>query len=149
MGHISLAFALGAGIAALGFSGPAIAFPLDLALVEHADGGTITDVGAAGDSVGDLLTFHNHLFDAQNQFQVGEDNGSCIRTVVGKTWECAWTTILGDGQITVKGSFYDVGDSTFAVTGGTGNFAGVYGELVLHRRDKQGSEMDFRFYLNK
>jgi allene oxide cyclase len=57
--------------------------------------------------------------------------------------------MLGDGQITVQGPFYDVGDSTFIVTGGTGNFAGVTGELMLHRRDKEGKEMDFKFRLNK
>jgi len=149
MSRSSLSLSLGVGIVALGFAGAANASTLEFALVEHADGGAITHVGTTNDNVGDLLTFHNHLFDAQNQFQVGEDNGSCIRTVVGKTWECAFTLILGDGLITVQGPFYDIGDATFVVTGGTGNFAGVTGELMLHRRDKEGKEMDFRFRLNE
>ena len=52
-------------------------------VVEHAVTDTTTDTGAPGDSVGDLLTFANPVFDAANHRQVGTDNGSCIRTVAG------------------------------------------------------------------
>jgi hypothetical protein len=36
-------------------------------VVERATTNTIVDVGKPGDSEGDMLTFHNDLFDAENQ----------------------------------------------------------------------------------
>ena len=54
-------------------------------------GETTVDLGAKGDSVGDLLVFANKVFDAANKTQVGTDQGYCVRTVVGKSWECFWT----------------------------------------------------------
>jgi hypothetical protein len=55
--------------------------------------------------------------------------------------------MLADGQITVEGPFLDAGDSTLAVTGGTGAYAGVHGEMQLHSRDAKGSEYDFTYKL--
>src|ERR1700692_2407053 len=72
-------------------------------VVEHAITDTGVDVGPKGDSVGDLLPFANPVFDATDKKQVGTDNGNCIRTVVGKAYECNWTTILSGGQLTVEG----------------------------------------------
>src|SRR4051794_39327007 len=95
---------------------PASAFTLDLTLIEHADSDTVTDTGEKGDSVGDILTFNNEVF--EDGKSAGRDNGWCVRTVVGKSWECFWTTMLTDGQITVEGPFLDSGDSTLTVTGG-------------------------------
>lgn len=127
--------------------GPAAAETMDLALVEKAASDAVTDTGAAGDSVGDILTFNNEVL--ENGQSVGRDNGWCVRTVVGKTWECTWTTTLSDGQITVQGPFNDLGDSVFVVTGGTGNFAGAFGSMDLHPRDEKGSEYDFVFHLKR
>jgi hypothetical protein len=77
------------------------------------------------------------------------DSGWCIRTVAGKSWECFWTLTLADGQITVEGPFLDAGDSVVAVTGGTGKYAGVRGEMALHARDAKGSAYDFKYSLIK
>jgi allene oxide cyclase len=55
-------------------------------LVEHADNETVTDTGAMGDSVGDILTFANPLFDKANANEVGTDQGYCIRVAVGEAW---------------------------------------------------------------
>jgi allene oxide cyclase len=120
-----------------------------LALVERATTDAVTDVGATGDSAGDILTFANDVFDAANETRLGTDNGWCIRTVPGKAWECFWTLTLADGQLTVEGPFLDVGDSTLAVTGGTGRYAGARGEMKLHARDAQGSAYDFTYVLLK
>ena len=114
-------------------------------VVEHAVTDTTTDTGAPGDSVGDLLTFANPVFDAGNHTQVGTDNGSCIRTVAGHAYECSWTTTLAGGSLVVEGPFYDDRDSVLAITGGTGRYATAHGEMRLHARDAQGSAYDFTF----
>ena len=119
-------------------------------VVEHAITDTVVDVGPKGDSVGDLLPFANPVFDAADKKQVGTDNGNCIRTVVGKAYECNWTTFLPGGQITVEGPYYDSGaDSMLAITGGTGLYRNAHGEMRLHARGNPvGSEYDFIFSLD-
>ncbi len=112
-------------------------------LVEHAATDVVTDTGSTGDSVGDILTFANDLYDEANGTKVGTDNGWCVRTAAGAAWECFWTASLADGQITVEGPFLDAGDSVLAITGGTGAFAGAGGEMRLHARNAEGSEYDF------
>lgn len=134
--------------AAVGFAPfPAAAATLDLTLVERADTDKVTDTGEKGDSVGDILTFNNEVF--ENGKSAGRDNGWCVRTVVGKTWECSWTVTLADGQISVTGPFMDTGDSVLTVIGGTGNYAGSHGELRVHPRDEKGTEYDFVYRLSR
>jgi hypothetical protein len=116
-------------------------------VVEHPVGETSVDLGHKGDSVGDMLVFANAVFDAANKTQVGTDQGFCIRTIVGKSWECLWTLTLKAGQITVEGPFMDTGDSLFAVTGGTGKYAGAKGSMTLHPRDAQSTSYDFTYDL--
>src|SRR6202041_3582976 len=91
-------------------------------VVERPVGETTVDLGAKGDSIGDMLVFANGVFDAANKTQVGSDQGYCVRTIVGKSWECNWTLMLKSGQITVEGPFMDEGDSLLTVTGGTGKY---------------------------
>jgi hypothetical protein len=119
-----------------------------ITVVERPVNETTVDLGAKGDSVGDLLTFANPVYDAGNKTQVGTDQGYCVRVAVGKSWECIWTLILKSGQITVEGPFMDEGDSTFAVTGGTGKYAGAKGSLKLHPRDATPTGYDFTYTLN-
>jgi hypothetical protein len=114
-----------------------------LTYVERATSDTVTDLGEKGDSAGDLLTFANEIFDEHNEKAVGHDNGWCIRTAAGKSWECYWTLTLEGGQLSVAGPFLDAGDSVLAVTGGTGKYYGARGEMKLHSRNAQGSEYDF------
>lgn len=116
-----------------------------LAVVEHAETDAVADLGEAGDSVGDVLTFANPVFDADNTEQVGTDNGYCLRTAVGSAWECHWILTLSDGQITVDGPFYDTADSVLAITGGTGAYSEARGEMALHARNAQGTEYDFTY----
>ena len=80
-------------------------------VVERPVGETTVDLTAKGDSVGDMLVFANGIFDAANKTQIGTDQGYCVRTIVGKSWECFWTMTLKAGQITVEGPFFDEGDS--------------------------------------
>jgi len=118
-----------------------------LYVIEHAVSDATAHVGKAADNRGDILTFNNPVFDSANKTQVGTSNGFCIRTVVGKAFECSWITSVPGGQITVEGSFFDTADSTLAVTGGTGKYAGVRGQMLLHARNAKGTEYDFKFSL--
>src|SRR5437660_12274946 len=114
-------------------------------VVEHATTDAVTN--GSGDSAGNILTFANDVFDSANANKVGSDQGSCVRTVVGKAWECMWTTFLPAGQITVEGPFYDASDSTVAITGGTGAYRNVRGSMELKYRNQAGTEFDFVFHL--
>src|SRR5580700_4711731 len=116
-------------------------------VVERPVGETTVDLGAKGDSIGDMLVFANGVFDAANKTQVGSDQGYCVRTIVGKSWECFWTLTLAAGQITVEGPFLDTGDSLMVVTGGTGKYAGAKGSMKLHPRDATPTGYDFTYDL--
>jgi allene oxide cyclase len=118
-----------------------------IVVVERPVGETTVDLGGKGDSVGDMLVFANKVYDAGNKAQVGTDQGYCVRTIVGKSWECFWTLTLAAGQITVEGPFLDTGDSLMVVTGGTGKYAGAKGSMKLHPRDATPTGYDFTYDL--
>ena len=133
-------------IAAAGFFATgqaAMAEPQEIKVVEHADTDAVTDTGDKGDTAGDILTFANEVYDADDKNKVGSDQGICFRTLVGKAWECFWTISLDKGQITVEGPFLDAGDSVLAITGGTGDFAGATGDMALKARGTDGKAYDF------
>jgi allene oxide cyclase len=142
MTHIYRVLTAAAALASM----PALAAE-QIVLVERPVGETTVDLGAKGDSVGDLLVFANKVYDAANKTQLGTDNGYCVRTIVGKSWECFWTLTLKAGQITVEGPFMDSGDSLLAVTGGTGKYAGARGSMKLHPRDPTPTGYDFTYDL--
>ena len=116
-----------------------------LAVIEHATTDTVVDLTTNGDSTGDLLTFHNELFDSGNDDVVGTDQGECVRIEVGVSWECRWINFLEGGSITVEGPFFDDGPSALAITGGTGAYRGARGSMRLVARDAGGTEFDFVF----
>jgi Allene oxide cyclase barrel like domain len=116
-----------------------------LAVIEHATTDTVVDLTTNGDSTGDLLTFHNELFDDGNEIVVGTDQGECVRIEVGVSWECRWINFLEGGSITVEGPFFDEGPSAMAITGGTGAYRGARGSMRLVARDAAGTEYDFVF----
>jgi allene oxide cyclase len=138
-------------IRALGLTAALAALPAlggeKIVVVERPVGETTVDLGPKGDSVGDLLVFANKVYDSANKAQVGSDQGYCVRTLVGKSWECFWTLVLKDGQITVEGPFMDTGDSLMTVTGGTGKYAGAKGSMKLHPRDATPTGYDFTYDL--
>jgi allene oxide cyclase len=117
----------------------------NITVVEHAESDTVVDLGAQGDSPGDLLTFANAVYDKANAMKVGRDQGSCVRTVVGKAWQCSWTTWLAGGSLVVEGPFYDSKDSVLAITGGTGAYSRARGVMHLHTRNPAGTRITFRF----
>ena len=118
-----------------------------ISVVERPLNETTVHRSGERDTVGDLLVFANKVYDAANKVEVGSDQGYCVRTVAGKSWECFWTLVLKAGQITVEGPFMDSGDSLLAVTGGTGKYAGARGSLKLHPRDATPTGYDFIYDL--
>jgi hypothetical protein len=141
------------GLATLALAGGAVAgsSPSSVTrihVIEHATTDTVIDIGAPGDSTGDLLTFHNKLYDATNSTVVGRDQGECVRIdpALG-TWECRWTNFLAGGQITVDGPFSDLHATVIAITGGTGRYATAHGDMRLSARSG-GAEYDFIFRLH-
>ena len=116
-------------------------------VVEHATSDAVTN-GAASDAAGNVLTFANDVFDSADKSKVGSDQGYCVRIVVGKTWECNWTTFLPGGQITVEGPFSDTGNTVLAITGGTGKFQNARGSMELNYHDPAGTKFDFVFHLH-
>jgi allene oxide cyclase len=123
-----------------------------LTVIEHAVSDRVTDVGKTGLGPGDLLTFHNPIYDSTNTTQVGTDQGFCIRITKFRenlkgSWECEWTTFLNSGvdSITVESPYYDTGLGTGAITGGTGAYVGASGSLDLSCTE---TECTFTFNLS-
>jgi allene oxide cyclase len=116
-------------------------------VVEHALTDAVSN-GSAADTLGNVLTFANPVYDGSDARKVGTDNGFCVRSVKGKTWECMWTTFLSGGQITVEGPFSDTGNTKLAITGGTGAYANARGWMELNFHNKKGTKFDFVFHLS-
>ncbi len=99
------------------------------------------DNGPRGESPGDKFGFTEKLF--QHGERVGRDAVECtVKRVTRRsfTMQCVGTmTMRGRGQITIQGAitFSETSGDSFslAVTGGTGEFSGVNGEMVVVDRD--------------
>jgi hypothetical protein len=111
-----------------------------LVLIEHVTDEQVVDLSDEGDSVGDTLVFSNELYDDQNVSLVGRSHGSCMRTVVGESWDCTFTNTLENGSLVVTGPFYDDGTGAFAITGGTGDYAGASGQMSLTAAESSTAE---------
>jgi allene oxide cyclase len=140
--------ALGVVVVATALAGGTASTGKTIRVVERATTDAVTETGKKGDTSGDLLTFANQVYDAANAKAVGADDGWCIRTVAGKSWECAWTTALARGQIMVSGPFLDAGPSKLAIVGGTGAYANARGWMDLRARNAKGTEYDFVFHVS-
>jgi allene oxide cyclase len=115
-------------------------------VIEHATTDAVTN--GSGDQAGNILTFANDVFDSADRSKVGSDQGYCVRIVVGKSWECNWTTFLPGGQITVEGPFSDTGNTVVAITGGTGKYAHARGWMELNYHNPAGTKFDFVFHVH-
>ena len=119
-----------------------------LYLVEHAVTDTEVPVAPGGkDEKGDPLTFDNPVYDMNDTKRVGHDEGYCMRLDPKRgVWECAWTTFVSGGSLTVQGPFYDHRPSTLAVTGGTGRYSSTRGSMYPQAFDG-GKRYHFDFDL--
>ncbi len=109
---------------------------LRLTTVAVPDRNTDLDLGEPGPSAGDAQVF---LDDVQRDGEtIGTNAGSCTITTITETRlavHCTATLTLPEGQITLQGAAEEdpgVGPTgfTWAVTGGTGRYAGAGGEVV-------------------
>lgn len=89
------------------------------------------DVGAAGDSLGDAFIFTSNL--TRHGKAYGHTGVVCTLTSVARgEVQCVGTARLPGGQITIQGLL--AGEPTvfaFPITGGTGQFEGAEGTLVV------------------
>jgi allene oxide cyclase len=147
MAAVLVSLTAGIMVARNGSASSASHTPMTLHVIEHAITDTTVDLGPKGDSLGDEIAFGNPIFNAVNKKQIGHDQWTCFRAIVGKSYECIWTVALAGGQITVEGPFNDASDSVMAITGGTGVYEGARGQMLLHARDSKGSAFDFTYQL--
>jgi allene oxide cyclase-like protein len=110
--------------------------PLHLTTVAVPDRNTDLDLGDPGPSAGDTQVF---LDDVQRDGRtVGTSAGSCTVTTISESRlaaACSATLLLPEGSLTTQGAFDEdpaTGPAgyTWAVTGGTGSYAGAAGEVV-------------------
>jgi hypothetical protein len=87
------------------------------------------DIGEPGDSAGDILVFDQPLLDGDMR-EIGNNSGICIRTRAGHSFQCQWTLTLEDGTIQVAGREFDQGASSISISGGTGRYSGITGEMI-------------------
>ena len=118
-----------------------------LRLLNHSADDVVVDLGAKGDSVGDLMSFSEPVFDWDNTVQLGLQEGLCVRTVVGKHWYCQWVYTVPEGALTVQGVYNDTGDSQYVVTGGAGKYLGARGVVKAHLRDAEKSYWELIYEL--
>ncbi|KAH9739445.1 Allene oxide cyclase [Citrus sinensis] len=87
-------------------------------------------------SLGDLVPFSNKLYSGDLQKRVGITAGICIliqhKPMKGDRYEAVYSFYFGDyGHISVQGSYLTYKDTCLAVTGGSGIFEGVSGQVKL------------------
>ena len=102
--------------------------------VLHEDGLKFVPLNRDKDALGDLLVIEDSLYDAANKAVVGHVNADCIRTQLGKQFECSGTTEFADGsgQISWEGPFRDHEAASYlTVTGGTQAYDNVHGEFQV------------------
>ena len=92
----------------------------------------LVDVGAAGDSVGDMVVFTFQVFDRNGGRRIGAGHGYCVRTEVGIASDCLANTSLPGGRIVLQWEEHDGQRvSRAAIIGGTGGYLSVSGQMRL------------------
>ena len=109
---------------------------LRLTTVKVADQSTELDLGAPGFSTGDTEIFVDEV--QRRGEAVGSGAGSCTLALVSETrlvGLCATTILLPEGTLTTQGALDENPQQgpegyRWAVTGGTGRYAGAAGEAI-------------------
>ncbi|KAJ3695167.1 hypothetical protein LUZ60_000544 [Juncus effusus] len=90
-------------------------------------------------SLGDLVPFTNKLYHGNLEKRLGITAGLCVLIQhvpekKGDRYEAIYSFYFGDyGHISVQGPYLTYEDTYLAVTGGSGIFEGVYGQVKLHQ----------------
>jgi allene oxide cyclase len=87
--------------------------------------------------LGDLVPFTNKLYTGDLQKRLGITAGLCIlikNVPEGDRYEAQYSFYFGEyGHIAVQGPYLTYQDTFLAVTGGSGIFEGVYGQVKLQQ----------------
>ncbi|XP_042496784.1 allene oxide cyclase, chloroplastic-like [Macadamia integrifolia] len=90
-------------------------------------------------SLGDLVPFSNKVYSGDLQKRFGITSGLCVLIQhvpekKGDRYEAIYSFYFGDyGHISVQGAYLTYEESYLAVTGGSGVFEGVYGQVKLQQ----------------
>ncbi|KAJ9173086.1 hypothetical protein P3X46_016260 [Hevea brasiliensis] len=90
-------------------------------------------------SLGDLVPFSNKLYTGDLKKRIGITAGICVLIqnkpeMKGDRYEAIYSFYFGEyGHISVQGSYLTYEDTYLAVTGGTGIFEGVTGQVKLRQ----------------
>ena len=90
-------------------------------------------------ALGDLVPFTNKLYSGDLQKRLGITAGLCVLIQhvpekKGDRYEAIYSFYFGDyGHISVQGAYLTYEDTYLAVTGGSGIFEGVYGQVKLQQ----------------
>jgi hypothetical protein len=107
----------------------------------------IVDVGAEGESPGDVVVIKNRLWDENQQNRVGTNWIECTRNFGAVVTCTLGVEITGRGQLTGTGFVRQTAESfDFPITGGTGDFANVSGWVHVTAQP-QDQELE-EFHLN-
>jgi hypothetical protein len=145
---LPLAFALALAAAGTVTAASATSGPADAGRVIHFTTRpvyqSLIDTGNNGFGVDDIVIFSNDLY--QGETKIGEDGGTC--TVVRGGGElmmhCVGDNRLADGQIAVQGLAAPGEPFEFAITGGTGRYRDVRGQVL---GENTATGMDIRLVL--
>jgi hypothetical protein len=113
---------------------PDISHPQTIHLIAITTEQNALDLGASGFSQGDEFIFHDVLKNHDGK-RVGDDGGVCtITSLALQQANCQVTLSLPGGQIATQGlSTHGVTTFSVPVTGGSGVYRNVRGELVVHQ----------------
>ena len=113
----------------------------------RTDPARVIDMGEPGDSAGDILVFDQPLLD-EDMAIIGNNSGTCIRTRVGHSFQCQWTLTFENGSIQVAGKEFDQGTSVISITGGTGSYAGISGEMTSVNNNDGTFTQTLHYWIN-
>jgi hypothetical protein len=107
-----------------------------LVFIEKSTAGTFVDVDKSGaaPTVGDVFVFQADLFDAATNAKVGTVEGHCM-VITASLSDCDASGILAGGQIRVSGATTEAKVNVLAVTGGTGIYRNVSGQITTETID--------------
>lgn len=100
-------------------------------LTEIGTSAVQVDLGQHGTSAGDEFIFGARLRNARNTATVGDANDVCtVLSITGVSMHCVATITLRAGSIQLAGEVSSRSTFTMAITGGTGAYDEVRGQVV-------------------
>jgi Allene oxide cyclase barrel like domain len=113
-----------------------------LTFIEKSTAGTLVDVDkSGGPSIGDVFVFQSDLLDPATNEKVGTTEGHCMLVTASEDLtDCDASGVLAGGQIRVAGASSQADVTVLAVTGGTGAYRNVRGQLTIETIDDTTSK---------